>query len=364
MGAKTFSGLISANGGIALSGSGATITAASSVTASGFFGNGSGLSGVTAAQVAASGVQAGALGPSVMASSVAAGAVGTVQLADSGVTNSKLAGAISQSKVTNLEADLAAKIARSGDAMTGQLTLRGSTLTITGNALSVGVSTLVVAGGKVGVGTASPAYTLEVNGDARFGGELRFGISDSRTFSRNDAGLRGDAGAQSGFFQTDAPSPAANWPAGAGGWWHLLDVRHSNPANNYAMQFSGSFFDQDLYFRKTSDNPSMPWNKFVFQNGSGKVGIGTTAPNARLHVSSAAAVASDFILRVSSGTGPGQDLLSVKGDGKVGVGTTSPGFLLDVNGSIGGKIDGVNSGVLRMAYGSGTPSGYYATYAP
>jgi hypothetical protein len=94
--------------------------------------------------------------------------------------------------------------------------------------------------------------------------------------TRNDAGLRGDAGAVSGFFEANAP---VNFPsvAGAYEWWHLLDIRHSNPSNNYAMQFSGNFFNQQLFFRKTNDNASQPWSRVLLET-DGKVGIGTTSP--------------------------------------------------------------------------------------
>lgn len=61
------------------------------------------------------------------------------------------------------------KVARAGDGMTGPLTLSGSTLTVTGNAFSVGGSSLVVADGRTGVGTAAPATTLDVNGSVQFG---------------------------------------------------------------------------------------------------------------------------------------------------------------------------------------------------
>lgn len=102
----------------------------------------------------------------------------------------------------------------------------------------------------------------------------------SQTQSRNDAGLQGNAGAISGFFETAEP---VNYPSGASSWWHLLDVRHSNNGNNYAMQFAGSFFDQNLYFRKTNNNPSQPWQKVILEE-NGKVGIGTNFPNSRLQV--------------------------------------------------------------------------------
>lgn len=103
----------------------------------------------------------------------------------------------------------------------------------------------------VGCSVTGVAQTTVVWGDA-----------DSRTEYRNDASLRGDAGAKSGFFQTNAP---INYPPGASGWWHLLDVRHSNPSNNLAMQFAGSFTDQNLYFRKTNNEIGTPWSKVVME---------------------------------------------------------------------------------------------------
>jgi hypothetical protein len=87
----------------------------------------------------------------------------------------------------------------------------------------------------------------------------------SQTQYRDDAGLRGDQGATSGFFETSNP---INFPIGSSGWWHLLDIRHSNPSNNFAMQFAGDFFSQELFFRKTSNNASQPWAKILMeQNG-------------------------------------------------------------------------------------------------
>jgi hypothetical protein len=80
--------------------------------------------------------------------------------------------------------------------------------------------------------------------------------------TRDNAGLQGNVGAVSGFFETVSP---VNYPSGANSWWHLLDIRHSNVENNYAMQFSSSFFDQTLFFRKTNNNPGQPWSKVLLQ---------------------------------------------------------------------------------------------------
>ena len=115
-----------------------------------------------------------------------------------------------------------------------------------------------------GVNTNSRRFQLFDNQGQNMGlelsGGLFYGLSNSRTEARSNAGLQGSAGAQSGFFDTDNP---VNYPAGATGWWHLIDVRHNNPGNSYAMQFSGSFFDQKLYMRKTNNSASTGWNRIV-----------------------------------------------------------------------------------------------------
>ncbi|MDQ0638309.1 hypothetical protein QF042_001874 [Pedobacter sp. W3I1] len=118
--------------------------------------------------------------------------------------------------------------------------------------------------------------------------------------TRDNAGLQGDAGAVSGFFDTVNP---VNYPAGAGGWWHLLDVRHSNPANNYAMQFAGGFYDQQLYFRKTNNNPSQPWLKIVTES-EGKVVLNhltTTGDGNVLNQGNASDFAGNLLIRANTG---------------------------------------------------------------
>ena len=117
-------------------------------------------------------------------------------------------------------------------------------------------------GTNVGINTVTPSESLDVLGNIKASGISYWGNAGSRTETRDDAGLSG-ATARSGFYETTSPAPAANWPLGATGWWHLLDVRHSNISNNYAMQFAGSFNDQKVYFRKTNNSATTPWTKIM-----------------------------------------------------------------------------------------------------
>ena len=115
-----------------------------------------------------------------------------------------------------------------------------------------------------GVGVNSRRFRMFDNQGSGMGleitGGLFYGNTNSRTETRNNAGLQGSSGSQSGFFETSTPT---NFPAGASSWWHLIDARHSNNANNYAMQIAGSFFDQDFYARKTNNNASQAWTRIL-----------------------------------------------------------------------------------------------------
>ncbi len=125
-------------------------------------------------------------------------------------------------------------------------------------------------------------------------------MAQLQTSTRNDAGITGNEGAISGFFETVNP---VNYPAGAGGWWHLLDVRHSYGNNNYAMQFAGSFFDQNLYFRKTDNWGARPWLRVVTEdNGTvnlSKLTVSGTGVNSSGGNSND--IASNFVVQASTG---------------------------------------------------------------
>lgn len=167
----------------------------------------------------------------------------------------------------------------------------------------------IQSGGNVGIGTATPGYRLDL-GSGSFG----FGNGNQRTETRVDAGLQGNGGAQSGFFETSAP---VNYPTGATSWWHLIDSRHSNTGNNYALQIAGSFFDQQLWFRKTNGNGATGWSQLLSTN-NGWTTTGNAGTNAATNfVGTTNAI--DFVTRTNN-----TERMRVTAGGNVGIGTAAP----------------------------------------
>ncbi len=117
--------------------------------------------------------------------------------------------------------------------------------------------------GNVGIGNTAPGYKLDVTGDMRASGKVLWGDGSTRTDTKDDAGA---LASKSGFFQTSAP---VNYYAGASSWQHMIEARHSNDANNYAMQIAGSFFDQNVYVRKTNNSATTAWRQVVTSDMAG-----------------------------------------------------------------------------------------------
>jgi hypothetical protein len=146
------------------------------------------------------------------------------------------------------------------------------TITLSGDATGSGATaiTVVLANSGVTAGTYNDSatqvrpFTVDAKGRiTSIGTAVTItpdwaNISGQRTLTRDDAGLQGNAGARSGFFETVSP---VNYYSGANSWQHLIESRHTNDSNNYAMQIAGSFFDQEFYVRKTNNSATTAWSK-------------------------------------------------------------------------------------------------------
>lgn len=168
--------------------------------------------------------------------------------------------------LTGLSGTDSSKVAKAGDAMTGPLTmLSGSTITVTGNAFSVGGLTLVVAGGNVGIGTANPSSPLVIK-DVSTGPNVYVGFSH---FGSTMA-VFGQS-ANGSVFQALALEGTP------------LILNHSSLGNT------------------------------IINDAGGNVGIGTAGPSEKLHVSGG-----NLIVDSLNGIGWGSRRVQLAGDTTVG----------------------------------------------
>jgi hypothetical protein len=123
--------------------------------------------------------------------------------------------------------------------------------------LAGGTSGINYVSGTLGIGTAGPAEQVHATGNIRADGVVYWGNGLTRTETRDNAGTQGG---RSGFYETSTPT---NYYPNASGWQHLIEVRHSNAGNNYALQLGGSFFDQDLWYRKTNNSGTTTWLQLI-----------------------------------------------------------------------------------------------------
>ena len=186
--------------------------------------------------------------------------------------------------------------------------------------------------GTVGIGTTSPAYLLDVNEDDNV---LAFRVTGGGGGAPMASFVR-DVGATGSQVNINAQS---NFP----------QIQFTNTSNTFSIggDTSGNF--------KISDAAAIGTNDRITINSSGNVGIGTTSPQKKLHVSSNdqstarirlsntnTASGGDNIDLVAGINNVGQDGFSIYNatsgqtqfvilnGGNVGIGTTSPGEKLSV----------------------------------
>jgi hypothetical protein len=280
-------------------------------------------------------------------------------------------------------------VRRSGDSMSGSLTLNGSTLTVGGSGFSVAGAEFTVGSGRTGVGTASPLAVLTVVGDSSFSqastflssvtvrGAAQFGAgaTQSSFTAAGDLTLHQDSALTVGttFFVGNARVGVGTGSPSASSRLHVIgDVLVGNPVVHDTSASSdllvegnvvvdgtfiqhgagGSVFDRLSVSGGLQGNQTFAvgYTSFVVTTG-GNVGVNTLTPLAKL------TVVGDSSLSGASNFGSSVTVVGAAGvGGTLGVvGTTTMGSSLTVREKAEFGLTGVSSfsaaGGLTMASG-------------
>ena len=157
---------------------------------------------------------------------------------------------------------------------------------------------------------------------------------------------------KSGFFQANVPQNFPNLGHESGQWRHLIDVRHDNP--KFAMQLSGYYWDQNLWFRKIGEGfLNQTWSRILTEDSAGTInlknrynnsdagnriqfgslGEDSFGPFIRSSLSNASGSTTKMALKLGSyWEGEKNELTLI--NSKVGINTSLPSRTLTVNGDI------------------------------
>jgi hypothetical protein len=169
---------------------------------------------------------------------------------------------------------------------------------------------------RLGVGTTSPDYPLEV--ETAYAGVMASFKNSNSSFG---AQFQLESAATGGKKFILVSTPGGNTFIN-GGSFGIYDA--TSNAYRFAIDTSGNAYFGSLIggALTTGINVSML--------ASGNVGIGITAPTARLHIVGSGATSATNALAVHNSTGSNNSLI-VRNDGNIGIGTSSPGAQLQIN---------------------------------
>jgi hypothetical protein len=175
-----------------------------------------------------------------------------------------------------------------------------------GNSNTLG--SIITTGGNIGIGTTSPAYTLDVSGTGRF----TTGVSAGQyLYASNSSGaliIGSDSSAFNALSSTQAfiigNRTATQNCAGIGFQRSGTRISSMGLDTNNNMTFSLQNTSDNYYFKSnTSDYNNTTGGNFLMSIlGNGNVGIGTTGPSLSLHVA-ASNVGDTMRLENTSATG-------------------------------------------------------------
>jgi hypothetical protein len=202
--------------------------------------------------------------------------------------------------------------------------------------------TILKTNGNVGIGTSSPGYKLEVNGDLRAGaGSFTNTVTGTKGIFSDASGVGGVIEAYNTVATNATTAIIRQTTAGGNGNQDiglLVDIQGANDLDRIA---NFRYYDGSTYT-----------SRMVIMRG-GNVGIGTAAPAAKLEISGSSNSALLNIKSPISGA-----ILFVSGSGAVGINTSTVGaYTLQVNGSFAAEtksfvIEHPTKAGKKLIYGS------------
>jgi hypothetical protein len=208
------------------------------------------------------------------------------------------------------------KVFKTGDTMSGQLTLADSTLTVTGNAFSVGGTTLTVVNGNTAFGTASHLARLTVGGGL---------VATSSITAQNGLYTTTINGTLGANFQSVTASTGSFW-----GWAGPTDAASYSINTASGIKVNLGAVVAPYFIGDGSKLTAVPGTDItkLIKSGDTMTGHLLVSPSSVTILSMGAHT---YALAVASAPSVETYLLAVTTAGNVGIGVTVAGAPLEVN---------------------------------
>jgi hypothetical protein len=230
-------------------------------------------------------------------------------------------------RVENTNASASLVVNDAGNVLVGTATNTGHKLLVTGSGTSGSLNvdgTLYVSGSRVGIGTATPLYPLQV-GVTNAGGGSDFTVQTSTSAAKTvitSQAAEAIIGANPQGSTTNGVPAGASFGSTTNGSRITFGFLGASAGGGTYLNFSTNGANSGLHVTHNFGSDLM-----TVTNG-GKVGIGHPVPTASLHISGATA---STLFQIDSPAS--SSILFVSGSGNVGLGTNTPQTKLEVYGT-------------------------------